>query len=151
MPPWSRQNLSRTRETDSWRAETKPCVHQDPEERSSQTHKRLTQTCLLSVQKSPAEACLGSGLLQGQRHRVQQCTGPFQGGCHYLHYFRHSLISSQTTGREHSPAHQQKIGLKFTEHGSTHQNQEPVSPTVSISRQEASVSLLSLHLRGQTE
>ena len=25
----------RTRETDSWRSETKPCVHQDPEERSS--------------------------------------------------------------------------------------------------------------------
>ena len=118
---------------DSWRAETKPCVHQDPGERSSQTHKRLTQTCLLSVQKSPAEACISSSLLQRQRHRVQQCTGPFQGGRHYLHYFCHSLISGQTTGREHSPAHQQKIGLKFTEHGSNHQNQEPVSPTVSLS------------------
>ena len=105
----------------------------------------------VSVQKSPAEACISSSLLQRQRHRVQQCTGPFQGGRHYLRYFCHSLISGQTTGREHSPAHQQKIGLKFTEHGSNDQNQEPVSPTVSLSHQEASVSLLSLYLRGQTE
>ena len=29
------QNLHRTRETDSWKAQTKPCVHQDPGERSS--------------------------------------------------------------------------------------------------------------------
>ena len=32
---------------------------------------------------------------------------------HYLHYLRHSLASGRTTGREHSPAHQQKIGLKI--------------------------------------
>jgi len=29
------QNLHRTKETDSWRAQTKPCVHQDPGEKSS--------------------------------------------------------------------------------------------------------------------
>ena len=29
------QNLHRTGETDSWRAQTKPCVHQDPTERNS--------------------------------------------------------------------------------------------------------------------
>ena len=29
------QNLHRTREADSWRAQTKPCVHQDPGEKSS--------------------------------------------------------------------------------------------------------------------
>ena len=40
------------------------------------------------------------------------CMGPFEGGHHYLHYFHHSLVSGQT-GREHSPAHQQKIGLKI--------------------------------------
>ena len=34
-PTWSCQNLHRTGETDSWRAQTKPCVHQDPGERSS--------------------------------------------------------------------------------------------------------------------
>ena len=36
------------------------------------------------------------------------CTGPFEGGCHYLHYLHHSLASVQTTGREHSPAHWNK-------------------------------------------
>ena len=29
------QNLHGTGETDSWRAQTKPCVHEDPEERNS--------------------------------------------------------------------------------------------------------------------
>ena len=41
------------------------------------------------------------------------CMGPFEGGRHYLHYLPHSLVSGQTTGREHSPAHQQKIELKI--------------------------------------
>ena len=34
-PPQSCQNLHRTGETDSWRTQTKPCVYQDPGERSS--------------------------------------------------------------------------------------------------------------------
>ena len=41
------------------------------------------------------------------------CMGPFEGGCHYLHYLHHSLTSGQTTEREHSPTHQQQIGLKI--------------------------------------
>ena len=32
---------------------------------------------------------------------------------YYLHYLHHSLASGQTTGRKHSPAHQQKIGLNI--------------------------------------
>ena len=40
---------------------------------------------------------------------------PFEGGLHYRHYRYHSLASGQTTGREHSPTHQQKTW--FTEHG----------------------------------
>ena len=39
-------------------------------------------------------------------------TRHFEGGLHYLHYLHHSLASGQTIGREHSPTHQQKIGLK---------------------------------------
>ena len=39
--------------------------------------------------------------------------GPFEGGRHYLHDLHHSLASGQITAREHSPAHQQKIGLKI--------------------------------------
>ena len=41
------------------------------------------------------------------------CMGPFEGDYRYLHYLHYSLASGQTTGREHSPAHQQKIGLKI--------------------------------------
>ena len=40
------------------------------------------------------------------------CMGTFKGGHHYLHYLHHGLASGQITGREHSPAHQEKIGLK---------------------------------------
>ena len=43
------------------------------------------------------------------------CLGisPFEESHHYRHYPYHSLVSGQTTGREHSPTHQQKIGLKI--------------------------------------
>ena len=98
------QNLHRTGETDSWRAETKPCVHQDPEERSSGPHKRLTQTCL-RVSRS----------LRWRYGLEAACcrVGGSECGSHYIHYLHHSLVSGQTTGRIHSPAHQQKIGLKI--------------------------------------
>ena len=68
----------------------------------------------VSVQQSPVEVWVGGGLL---RVRDPECrsarTGHFEGGHHHLHYLHHSLVSDQTTGREHSPAHQQKIGLKI--------------------------------------
>ena len=41
------------------------------------------------------------------------CMGPFEGGCHCLHHLHYSLASGQIAGREHNPAHQQKIGLKI--------------------------------------
>ena len=68
----------------------------------------------VSVQESPEEAQVGSGLLQtGSTKCNSACMGPFEGGRHYLHYLNHSLASNQATVREHSPAHQQKIGLKI--------------------------------------
>ena len=108
-------------------------------------NKRLTQTYLW-VSRSPwqrpglAVACC----------RVQG-TGPFEGDRHYLHYFHHSLASGQTTGREHNPTHQQKIGLKIYGERPCPSEQDPVSPTVSLSYQEASIRLLSLSFRGQAE
>ena len=54
----------RTRETDSWRAQTKSCVHQDPEERSSYP-RRDCPDLPVSVQESPVEVCAAGGL-QGQ-------------------------------------------------------------------------------------
>ena len=67
-----------------------------------------------SGQESPAEAWVGGGLLQGWVAECSSaCMAPVNGGQHYLHYLHHSLASGKTTGREHSPAHQQKIGLKI--------------------------------------
>ena len=68
----------------------------------------------VSVQESPAEAWVSGGLLQGRGTQCgSACMGSFEGGRHYLHYFHHSLVSGQTRGREHSPIHEQKIGLKI--------------------------------------
>ena len=79
------------------------------------------------------------------------CMGPFEGCHHCLHYLHHSLVSGQTTGREHSPARQQKIGLKIYWPWPHPSEQDPVSSTVSLPHQEASISLTALSLRGLTE
>ena len=69
----------------------------------------------VSVQESPTEtlglvvACCKVGGTECSSER----TGPFEGGHHYLHYLPHSLASGQIAGREHSPAHRQKVGLKI--------------------------------------
>ena len=41
------------------------------------------------------------------------CMGPVEGGQHYFHSLQHSFATGQIIEREHSPAHQQKIGLKI--------------------------------------
>ena len=135
---------------DVQRAQTKPCVHQDPGERSSDpTIDWLRLACECpgvssgGVGRWPAA---GLGALSAAVH-----AGTFWRRWHYLHHLHHSLVSSQTTGREHSPTHQQKIGLKIYWAWPRPSEQDPVSPTVSLSHQEASVNLLSLSVRGQTE
>ena len=65
------QNLHRTGETDSWRAQTKSCAHQSRRKEQG-PHKRLTQTCLWVSQESPEEAWVSCGLRQGQGHWVGQ-------------------------------------------------------------------------------
>ena len=76
--------------------------------------RRLTLTCLwvftsLRQRHALVMACC--------KVRGTECgsawAGPLEGGRCYLHYLHHGLASGQTTGREHSPAHQQKIGLKI--------------------------------------
>ena len=68
----------------------------------------------MSVQESPAEAWVHSGLLQGwDTEGSSLCIGLFEGGHHYLHYLHHSLALGQTIWRENSPTHQQKVGLKI--------------------------------------
>ena len=84
-------------------------------------------------------------------HWACACMGPFEGGCHYPHCPQHSLVSGQKTGREHNHVHQQKIGLKIYWERLCPSEQDPVPPTVSLSHQVASISLLPLSIRGQTE
>ena len=66
-------------------------------------------------------------------------------------HLHHILASGQITGREHSPALQQKIGLKIYWACPCPSKQDPVSPSVNLSHQEVSISLLSFSIRGQTE
>ena len=123
-----------------------------PRRKEQWPHKRLTQTCL-SVSRSLWQRC-GSVVaccrVGGTEYR-SACMGPFEGGPHYLHYLHHSLASGQTTWREHSPTLQQKIGLKIYWSWPRPLEQDPVSPSVSLSHQEASISLLPFSIRGQTE
>ena len=53
----------------------------------------------VSVQESPAEVWVGSGLLQGWGTECSSaCMGPFEGGHHYLHYLHYSLASVKWQG-----------------------------------------------------
>ena len=94
-----------------------------PRRKQQWPHKRLTQTCL----------CVSRSLWQrhglamvwcriGSTECNSACMGPFEGAHHYLHYLYSSLVSGQTTGREHSLAYQQKTGSKIYWAGPTHQN-----------------------------
>ena len=117
------------------------------QEKGTVTPQRLTQTfpwvsrSLWWRHGSVVACCMVEGT------ECSSCTGPFEGAHHYLHYLHISLASGQITGREHSPTHQQKIGLKMA----LPITQDPVSPSVSLCHQEASMSLLSLSIRGQKE
>ena len=83
------------------------------QEKGAVTPQEIDPDLPVSVQKSLTEAwVVGSYCSVGGTVCSSTCVGPFEGGCRYLHYLHHSLASGQTTEREHSPAHQQKIGLK---------------------------------------
>ena len=71
-PPESHQNWHRTGEIDSWRAQTEPCLLQDPGERSSDPT-RDWPNLTMRAQESLAKAWVNGGLLQGQGHWVQAC------------------------------------------------------------------------------
>ena len=114
------------------------------------SHKRLTQTSV-SVQDSLAEPWVGSAQLHGGSTECSTaCKGPSEELGHYLPYLHHRLASGQTTGREHSPTHQQTIGFKSYWAWPHPLEQDPVSLSVSLSHQEHSISLLSFSIRGQT-
>ena len=106
-------------------------------------YKRLTQTRLW-VSRVSGVGVGWHGLLQGQGHWVlQYLHRTFWRRSHYLHYLHQSLVSGQTTGREHRPTHQMKIWFNIFWAQPHPSEQDPVSPRVSLSQQEASIRLLS--------
>ena len=89
-----------------------PCSR--TQEKGAVTPQETDPDLPVSVQESLEEAWAGSGLLQVRGNEcASACMGPLEGGHHYLHHLHHSLVSGQATGREHSPAHQQKVGLEI--------------------------------------
>ena len=75
------------------------------QEKGAATPQETEPDFSVSAQESPVQAWVGGGLLQGW---VWHCM-------HRTFWRRWPLPppSGQTTGRKHSPAHQQKIGLKI--------------------------------------
>ena len=123
-----------------------------PRRKEQWPHKRLTQTCLWVSRSLQGRCRLTVACCRfGGTEWGSACMGPFEGSRNYLHYLHHSLASGQTTGREHSPAHQQKVGLKLYWAWSQPSEQDPASPSVNLSHQEASISLLSFSFREQTD
>ena len=97
-----------------WEGKNKTLCTPGPSRKEQWPHKRLTQTCPW-VSRSLWQRC-GSVLAWcriGATECSNVCMETFEGGCHYLHCLHHSLASGQTTGKEHSPTLQQKIGLKI--------------------------------------
>ena len=128
-----------------------PVHHQLPEIAQAHVHRvgdNIQPSYPLSSPSPPAfNLSWHQGLFKGVSSSHQVVKGlELQEGCHY-HY--HRLASGQTTGREHSPANQQKIGLKICWAWSCPSEQDPDSPTASPFHQRASTSLLSI--RGQTQ
>ena len=117
-----------------------------PRKKEQWPHKRLTQICSwvsksLWQRSGLAVACC--------RVRGMECTSAWNLLKEiYLHYLHHSLASGQTTGREHSPANQQKIGLKIYWAWPPPIRTRPSFP---LSQSKASISFFSFSIRGQTE
>ena len=84
----------------------------------------------VSVQDSPESGSLYTGALS-QGHWTQQCG----------HKSFKRQNSGQTTVREHSPDHQQKIGLKIYWTWPCPSEQDLNSPTVILAHQETSISI----------
>ena len=140
---------------DSWRTHTKSCAHQDPGERSCDPTRDWARL---------ACACLGvSGGGMGWQQPVTgsgTLTTTVLGGpaCwHKSFFWRRWPLPPPRFGlrpdcrREHSPTHQQKIGLKTYWACPCPPEQDPVFPRASPFHQESCTSLLSSSIRGQTE
>ena len=83
--------------------------------------------------------------------RVQLCMHwSFEGSHHYLYYFHHGLASGQATGRNTAPPNK-KHWIKDLLSIAPPIRTRPSFPSVRLFHQEASISLLSFSIRGQTD
>ena len=90
---------------------------------------------------APVQSCYHFPYWESQHAGIS----PFEGGHHYPY---HGLASGQTTVKEHSPTHQQKIGLKIYWAWPHPPEQDPVSYSLPPIRKLTS--FLSSSIRGQT-
>ena len=94
-----------------WRAQTEPCVHQDPG-RIAVTPQETDPDLPVSVQESQ-KGGVGQWWPAAGSRVLRVVAGAWDLLKEVAIIFIISKHHSQTTGREHSPAHQQKIGLKI--------------------------------------
>ena len=143
-PPQSNQNLHRTGETDSLRAQIKPCAYQDPGEKSCDPTRhwpRLAHEC--------------PGVWQRHGSAVAWCrVGSTERDSAWDLLREVAIISITSTipwpqveqqGENTAPPIDRKLDSRFTEHGPAYQNK------TQFPHREASISLLSFSARGQTD
>ena len=109
------QIFNRSGETDSWRAQRKPCTHRT-QEKGAVNPQETEPDLSRSVQESQAETWVDSGLPWGpgtlNTTVLQEAT--YWHNSFWRTYPNNSFSASgQTTGREHCPTHQKNIGLKI--------------------------------------
>ena len=142
------QNSHRTGEIDFWRAETKPCVPQDPGQRSSDPTRDWARF-----------ACEWPRVSGGGEDRQWPAAGsealittmqqflPFGGRHHYHHHAY--LLPNNREGAQPCPLIE-NWNKDLLSTGPPIKTR-PRFPTASPSHQEASTNLLSFSIRGQTE
>ena len=128
----------------------KTLVHTRTQGKEQWPHKWLSQTCLWvsrSLQKRCELTIRGTKYNSSGSH-VCWCKS-FGRRSPLLLLPHHSWTSGETTGKEHSPNHQQKFVYLLSKALTT--RVRPSFPIASPSHQEASTSLLSLSIKGKTE
>ena len=157
-PSWRRSPLPYHRTTRNYTGLGKHTLRGDkqnlcapgPRRKEQWPHKRLIQTCpwvsrSLQQRHGSVVACFkvrGTECSSGCRDLLKEVT---------IIFITSTIVWPQVKQQEgNSPTHQQQIGWKIYWTWPHPSEQDPVSPTVSISHQEASISLLYLSFRGQT-
>ena len=127
-------------------------MHTRTQEKGAVNPQETDPNLPVSFKESLAEAWVGGALLLGREHWVWQCVhGTFEGGCHYLHYLYHSLVSGQTTGREHNSTKSADNWIKDLLKIAPPIRTRPNFPHSQFLPSGSFHSLLSLSFRGQTE